>query len=521
MKKSLLFFLVLFAFVLVGCSFGSSGSARHSGGMMMGGVNSSDEVYSDDVIGLPMVKESAIVELQDGDSYSISAEMVAKEIRGKKVKMLGYNGMIPGPFLKVKRGSTIKIQFTNNTDEEALFHSHGLRLDNAFDGTTLTQDPIPVGGSFEYILTFPDTGIYWYHPHLREDYTQEMGLYGNYLVQSEDPEYWSPVNRELPLLLDDILLENGKISPFYKDVTTHALLGRIGNIFLINGSEDYDLEVQEGEVVRFYVTNVANARFFTLRIPNAKMKLVGADASKYVQEEFVEKVLLAPSERAVIEVLFSDPGEYHLLNDISEGAQSMGKIKVSSGMLQTSYLEEFERLQAHQDVIDEIQAYEKYFDREPDKRLRMVMQMGMGSMMGGGMGMGGAGSRQMEMMMNEHTTTDTLTWKLIDMDTGQENMDIDWSFTQGEVVKLRVFNDPDVMHSMQHPIHLHGQRFLVLETNGQRNQQLAWKDTFTVLSGDTVDIIVDMSNPGSWMLHCHIAEHLEADMMLDFEVKPE
>jgi FtsP/CotA-like multicopper oxidase with cupredoxin domain len=73
---------------------------------------------------------------------------------------------------------------------------------------------------------------------------------------------------------------------------------------------------------------------------------------------------------------------------------------------------------------------------------------------------------------------------------------------------------------MQHPIHLHGQRFLVLETNGERNENLVWKDTALIQTGDTVDILVEMSNPGKWMIHCHIAEHLEADMMLGFEVLP-
>ena len=71
---------------------------------------------------------------------------------------------------------------------------------------------------------------------------------------------------------------------------------------------------------------------------------------------------------------------------------------------------------------------------------------------------------------------------------------------------------------MQHPIHLHGQRFLVLSRDGVPNADLAWKDTVLVWTGETVDLLVDMANPGLWMLHCHIAEHVEGGMMFSFRV---
>jgi FtsP/CotA-like multicopper oxidase with cupredoxin domain len=122
--------------------------------------------------------------------------------------------------------------------------------------------------------------------------------------------------------------------------------------------------------------------------------------------------------------------------------------------------------------------------------------------------------------MNATSTPGMITWKLVDQATGKANMDIDWAFKKGEVVKIRLLNNPDTNHPMQHPIHLHGQRFLVLETNGVKNENLVWKDTALIQTGDTVDILVEMSNPGKWMIHCHIAEHLEADMMLGFEVLP-
>jgi FtsP/CotA-like multicopper oxidase with cupredoxin domain len=122
-------------------------------------------------------------------------------------------------------------------------------------------------------------------------------------------------------------------------------------------------------------------------------------------------------------------------------------------------------------------------------------------------------------MMNEMSTRRNMHWKLIDRETGDTNHDIRWSFGIGDRVKIRIVNEPDSDRPMQHPIHFHGQRFLVLARDGVRNSNLAWKDTVLVLTGQTTDILVEMSNPGLWMVHCHIAEHLEGGMMFGFEVE--
>ncbi|HSJ62639.1 MAG TPA: multicopper oxidase domain-containing protein, partial [Gemmatimonadaceae bacterium] len=109
-------------------------------------------------------------------------------------------------------------------------------------------------------------------------------------------------------------------------------------------------------------------------------------------------------------------------------------------------------------------------------------------------------------------------WILRDPETGRENMDVDWRFRVGDIVKLRLVNDRGALHAMQHPIHIHGQRFLVLSVNGVPNPHLVWKDTVLLPAGFSADILLELSNPGRWMLHCHIAEHLETGMHMVFEV---
>jgi FtsP/CotA-like multicopper oxidase with cupredoxin domain len=109
-------------------------------------------------------------------------------------------------------------------------------------------------------------------------------------------------------------------------------------------------------------------------------------------------------------------------------------------------------------------------------------------------------------------------WKLVDDATGAVNHEIAWSFSVGEQVKVRLVNDAAADHPMAHPFHVHGERFLVLSRDGAPNSNLVWKDTVLVEAGETVDILIDMMNPGLWMAHCHIAEHAEAGMMFDFRV---
>ena len=92
------------------------------------------------------------------------------------------------------------------------------------------------------------------------------------------------------------------------------------------------------------------------------------------------------------------------------------------------------------------------------------------------------------------------------------------SFKVGDLVKIRIFNDPETIHPMNHPVHIHGQRFLVTEIDGVANPNLVWKDTAIVPVGATVDFLLEITNPGDWMMHCHIAEHLQAGMMVRFHV---
>ncbi len=504
------------------------------------------EYVSADTSGLSPVSATQTVELKDGDIYDLTASYVKKNIDGAEYRMLAYNGSIPGPLIKITQGAEVTINFKNDTDMNTLLHSHGVRMDNAFDGSQTTQKEMGPGETFSYKLKFPDAGVYWYHPHVREDYEQELGLYGNYLVVPGSADYWSPVNREVTLFLDDILIENGKIA-LRKEEADHTLMGRFGNVMLINGETDYSLSAKKGEVVRFSITNAANTRPFNFAIQGAEMKLVGADGGAYEKDRWVnsigspqaDAVTLGPSERAIIEVLFDTSGAFAIQNKTPDKTYTLGMIAVSADPIDTSYASEFNRLRTHGETVASITPFRQYFDRTPDKQIKLSIDMGgtmmnmqgmghgnhmmsNGQMMGGSMmnaSPDGVEWNDTNQTMNRMSDTNSIKWKVVDQATGRENMDIDWTFKRGQPVKIRIFNDPNSMHPMQHPMHFHGQRFLVLGRNGIQETNLVWKDTVFIPSGETVDILLDTSNPGIWMAHCHIAEHLEAGMMFSFKVE--
>src|SRR5918993_2309628 len=269
-----------------------------------------NELFPTGTAGLSDASSPTTERLRHGDRFVLHITPVRKHLGDADVRMLAYNGSIPGPTLHVDQGSEITVQVTNDGDVDATVHWHGLRLENRYDGVPEeTQALIPHGGTFTYKLRFPDAGIYWYHPHVREDVAQEMGLYGPIVVEPSDPSYWPAADRQLTITLDDVLIEDGKMAPFRHSGATFTAMGRFGNVMLVNGESRFSDEAAAGEVVRLYLVNTANTRIFNFALPGARMKLVGGDSGRYEHETFVEEVLLSPSERAVVDVLFDTPGE--------------------------------------------------------------------------------------------------------------------------------------------------------------------------------------------------------------------
>jgi FtsP/CotA-like multicopper oxidase with cupredoxin domain len=513
---------------------------------------------------VPASRPGAVIDLPDGGTLDLRAGVVRHRIGDSWTLMMAFNGQHPGPMIRVAQGSTIFVNFTNDTAYPTSVHWHGVRLDNRFDGVPgVTQEPVMPGETFRYRIHFRDAGIYWYHPHHREDIQQEYGLYGNMLVDAPRSDYFGPVNREQILMLDDILVEaGGGVVPFGAESANYMLMGRFGNEFLVNGEPLYELDVDRGEVVRFYLTNASNTRTYNLsfqreegpprdaraeytadgtvqRVPDAPLsiKVVGSDVGKFEREVKVESVVVAPAERYVVEVRFDEPGTIYINNQVQAinhrygtffpEVDTLGVIRVADRPASDDHGPAFDELRVNADVIGDIDGYRERFDDPIDRELLLTLE-----------------ARNLPLpvqqvmlydwiyfnpvewsgtmpMMNWLSSGSEVTWMLRDVTSGAVNTDIDWSFRVGDVVKIRLRNDRNAWHAMQHPLHIHGQRFLVLEQDGVANDNLVWKDTVLLPTGTTTDILLELSNPGRWMVHCHIAEHLESGMKFVFEVEPE
>ena len=559
--------------------------------------------FSTDVTGLSETTRPAVVALDNGDTYELRIAPVAKTLGDDRVRMLAYNGSIPGPTLRVRQGSEVMVHVRNDGDTAATVHWHGLRLDNTYDGVPFeTQPPIKIGGEFTYRLRFPDAGVYWYHPHIREDYGLDMGLYGNIVVEPADADYWPNVDREVVVTLDDVLVEDGRIAAFHEGGPTHVAMGRFGNVMLTGGETSLALEAQVGEVVRFYFTNTANTRLFNVALAGLRMKLVGSDSGRYEHETFVDEVLLAPSERAVVDVRFDTPGRTLIEHRTPDRTYTLGTVEVADTAAASTSTEAFEQLRTSQELTSWRARLDDHVARRPDKTLAFKSRMPLlygdadttatayscpmhpdvvstepGTCPHCGMKLVAAPTSYM-CPMHPDVTSDTqgacpqcgmrlvpisanvegahshehnhegdahshdmpdglewedlmpeinaasnehnMIWTLLDVDTGQQNWEIEWEFRVGDLVKIRLLNDLDQDHPMHHPFHIHGAgRFLILARDDVLESNLAWKDTVLVRSGETVDILLEVTNPGMWMAHCHIAEHNQSGMMFSFPVR--
>jgi FtsP/CotA-like multicopper oxidase with cupredoxin domain len=544
-----------------------------------GAVRPAADRFQTDPSGLPEWPPPEVIDLGDGDEFDLRIGPVAKRLGDVTVRMLAYNGSIPGPTLRVRQDSELVVNVVNDGDLEATVHWHGLRLDNRYDGTHETQAPIPVGDRFTYRIRFPDPGVYWYHPHIREDYGQEMGLYGNIVVAPSSADYWPPADREVTLTLDDVLVEDGKVAPFSRAETTYSAMGRFGNVMVVNGETELSLTARRGEVVRFYLTDTANTRVFNVGFPGARAKLVGGDSGRYEKEQLVDRVVLAPSERAVVDVLFDTPGPVTVEHLTPQRTYPLATIAVSDEPAESSSAAQFDAVRTNGELVAERQRIAPYLETKPDETVALVAEMDMGEpelppgtvleyvcpmhpevvspepgrcpkcgmklvradlvaaaaehghghhhdhhRPEGHDASGDDDGIEWEddmVEVNRMTTPANTRWKLIDRATGAEGQAIDWRFRVGDQVKIRLVNEMDSDHPMHHPFHIHGAgRFLVLARDGVAEPNLVWKDTVLVRTSQTVDLLLDVTNPGRWMAHCHIAEHHESGMMFSFTVEP-
>jgi FtsP/CotA-like multicopper oxidase with cupredoxin domain len=409
----------------------------------------------------------------------LEAKPAAWEIGGQRASLDGwsYNGVTPGPTIEARQGDTLVVRLTNRLDERTTIHWHGLRLPAPMDGTQDVQKGVAPGATFEYRFPLPDAGTFWYHPHMNETVQLERGLYGVLVVRGDDDPR---VDGERVLVFDDVKLEkDGRIAAPGGVVERHN--GRQGNVLLLNGRVDAELEMAAGQIERWRLVNVSSARYVHFSLGGLPFRIVGTDGGLIEAPVEATDVLIAPADRIDIVVGPFEEGATFDIQSLRPAGLVRARRPLRYGTLRVGAPAPSSAV-----IPDRLRTIAPLAaaDAAPVRKVRLS---GWPSL-----------RRGWDFMVN-----------------GERHHHAD-SVKVGELQVWEIVNDTP----MDHPFHLHGFFFQVLAVNGTAPQYRSWEDTVHVPPMGRVKIAwLPDDRPGPWMAHCHILEHHAAGMMMHFEVR--
>jgi FtsP/CotA-like multicopper oxidase with cupredoxin domain len=449
-------------------------------------------------------------EEKSDDGYRVlHARPGTAPLRGKSAAptpIWGYDGTSPGPTLRIKQGGELKVRLVNDLKQSTVIHWHGLRLPNSMDGVPfLTQKPIEPGQSFEYHFTPPDAGTFWYHTHFGSSEQLARGLYGVLVVEEREAPH---VDRDLVLVVDDWrLMDNGTIQPSFGNFHDAMMAGRLGQYITLNSEDTLAIPVRANERLRLRIVNTANSRIFQFRIAKHVARVMGVDGQPCRPNVAPDGLLrLAPGNRVD---LFLDatlaPGSQApiTVDDLRGGELEIGRLVYDAGApLRTNPLPEPEPLPDNPipSKLDIANAF----------KLSVPLDGGgMGMMMGRGMGggMGGSGFQGYGVPPQQRI------WALAGIAaTGHDGPPI-FEVERGRTVVLTFGNRTTFPHGM----HIHGHHFRHFDP-ATADWKPYWLDTVIVDPDRAERIAFIADNPGKWMLHCHMIEHMAFGMAAWFHV---
>lgn len=415
--------------------------------------------------------------------YNLEASEFNWELApGKTIKAWGFNEQVPGPTLKANAGDTLVIRVVNHLNEPTMIHWHGLRIPASMDGTGATQEPIEPGKSFEYRFVVPDAGTFWYHSHFNETVQLERGMYGALIVEeNSDPVI---TDGEKVFMIDDMKLtpDNSFKQPgWFLPRMEERHDGRQGNTLLINGKENPFVDIYAGQTERWRFINSSSARYFVLSLDGKEFKIIGTDGGLLEHPRTVSEVLLAPGERIDIAAGPFTEGDtfpiesrpYNRGTILKAKLQKFATVRV--GNEKSSVAEIPESLRKIEPLAGQ--------DAEITRRIKLSEKASM--------------KHGADFFINDDVHVNDQPVMVGDLQI--------WEVTNASM--------------MDHPFHLHGFFFQVIEKNGRPSEYIAWKDTVNLTPKSKIKIAWMPDNrPGTWMYHCHILEHHAAGMMATFDV---
>ncbi len=395
---------------------------------------------------------------------------------GRTLRCWTYNGQLPGPTIEARVGDTLVVRLKNSLDEPTTIHFHGIRLPSVMDGTQGVQRLVAPGESFEYRFIVPDAGTFWYHSHHNETVQVERGLYGAVIVRGDDEPI---LDGERVLVLDDVKLDRkGRFAKFGGWIEQHT--GRQGDVRLVNGQSEPELRVAAGHVERWRVVNASSARYIRLSVGGRPYSILGTSGGFIEAPVKVSEVLLPPGDRVEIAVGPFAEGEVLSVDSLAYD-RHVGPPKTERfASVRVGPPEESIAM-----IPDRLRTIEPLAPRDAvaNRVVRMSERLSI--------------RRGTDFLIND------------------EMHHTDRPVTVGE---LQVWDVENASH-MDHPFHLHGFFFQVIDVNGVAPAFRSWADTVNVPPRGRVRIAwMPDDRPGFWMYHCHILEHHAGGMMANFAV---
>lgn len=432
------------------------------------------------------------------------------EVAGRRARLLTYNGTVPGPTWRIRPGDVLEVRVVNELDAPTNLHTHGLAVspqghgDNPF----VTIGP---GEAFDYRIELPGDhppGTFWYHPHHHGHVADQIfgGLYGAILVEGDDV----PVARERVVMIGDTsLTASGEVRPVG---AMERMLGREGDLLLVNGLLAPVLVARPGERERWRVVNACTSRHLRLALPGQQLQLLGVDGGHEPEPTEVEDVLLAPGNRADLLVTArAGTGVLRTLGHDRVGGMMMGGGRDLSGPAALATFEVDGEPVTAPEPVPARPVDPDLRDREPDARRDVEFTMSMGGMMGrGGMGPGGAEPGPGPGRGPGGMMTFGFDGRAFDADR------TDQAVAAGTVEEWTIRNPTP----MDHPFHLHVWPMQVVDDDGRAPEGPRWRDVVHVPAGGTVRVLVDARrHPGRSVYHCHVLDHEDAGMMATVEAR--
>jgi len=425
--------------------------------------------------------------------HTVEVRVTASVVRlpllpGRPTEAYAYNGEVPGPTLEVHEGDHVIVHFQNLLPEPTTVHWHGIHLPANMDGSPL--DPVGAGEKHDYIFTIHrgTAGTFWYHPHLdrRTGFQIAKGLYGAFIVRAPDDPLPASLPEKLLILADNRFRPDGSVdlpSPDSPEGRVDEENGREGNVLLVNGRVLPTVTIRSGEVQRWLIINASAARVYRLAIPGLTFLHVESDGGLFEKPVEVKEIVLANSER--VELLVRGTG--------------------APGSRTTLQTLPYDRYDTHTRPKDWTLARDilalQYTSEKPVAPVALPATL-----------------RHIPVL----DTTKATATRVIVMSQGLINgrvMDMNRSDVTSKVGATEIWQVENVV-TMDHPFHLHGFQFQVLDRNGVPEPYRSWKDAVNVPKHESVRFIVRYDDfGGKWMFHCHILDHEDHGMMGILELK--